>query len=116
MIQALEKKFSWKRRNIPTTLKDSIWIFVNVRVGDLQFESEVTKEKLIKWDWDEYGIDLLLTCEMWGEVANSRMMKKINTWAELKKLNDLNQTKEMQDIPKLREALYAGTSDSGRCT
>ena len=121
VIEKIKKKH--KDLVIKTSLiKDNITLFVNSTIGNPNFDSQSKKKLTTKEDeWIDDGfpcvlndkfIDKLCKTGIIEEVTRSALSKQE---AELNKMNS-KKTNTLRGIPKLNDALLAGSKKSDECT
>ena len=118
ITEKVNKKF--KRVKIKESfLKDQLWVFINSSVVNPVFSSQ-TKEELIT-NQKDFGEHCILSERFFKKLIDKfSLYETIQQEIRLRERKDLEKTdakkKSRLRIPKLEDAIYAGTSKSSQCT
>lgn len=104
----------------PNFIKDKIFLFLRATVINPSFNSQ-TKEQLTTPSKD-FGVSVTVSDKFIDKIYKSSIVEEIVEFCKLKETSDLSKKTDgskkikLYGIPKLEDALLAGTSKSEQCT
>lgn len=104
----------------PNFIKDKIFLFLRATVVNPSFNSQ-TKEQLTTPSKD-FGVSVTVSDRFIDKIYKSSIVEEIVEFCKLKESSDLSKKTDgskkvkLYGIPKLEDALWAGTSKSEQCT
>lgn len=104
----------------PNFIKDKIFLFLRATVVNPSFNSQ-TKEQLTTPSKD-FGVSVTVSDKFIDKIYKSSIVEDIVEFCKLKETSDLSKKTDgskkikLYGIPKLEDALLAGTSKSEQCT
>ena len=118
LIEILKKKNKGGVNIKPHQVKTHMWIFVNCLIVNPTFDSQ-TKENMTL-QMKSFGSKCNLSEKFIAAVTKSGIVESVLTWAKFKADTELTKASGKKHgklkIPKLEDAIQAGTKNSIRCT
>lgn len=121
IVKQLDATIKKKEKNIkikPSQIKENIVIFIDSVIENPSFTSQ-TKE-VLKTKFADFGSSCELSDKFINKLAKSGIVEQVISLAKFKqesglKKTDGKKTKKVKDIPKLEDAIEAGTKNSYKC-
>ena len=125
IIRRVIEKIKKKHKDLvikPSLIKDNITLFINSTIGNPNFDSQSKKKLTTKEDeWINDGFPCVLNEKFIEKLCKTGIIEEVTRSAlskqeaELNKMNS-KKTNTMRGIPKLNDALLAGSKKSDDCT
>ena len=123
IVEKIKDKLSSNKQTSsikPVLIKNNLFVFVNVALFNPAFSTQ-TKE-MLNTKYSNFGIEYELPSAFIDAVKKSAIVKNIENQImlkELSQLGDIGKNKKNNSklkIPKLDDANFAGSKESGKCT
>lgn len=103
----------------PAIVRENIWVFIRSVIENPSFTSQ-TKEELTTLSKD-FGSKCTLSPKFIKKLLSTELLSRVQTLSEFKENKKLKATEgvkknKLTGIPKLDDAVYAGTKQSMKCT
>jgi len=125
IIKRVIEKIKKKHKDLmikPSLIKDNVTLFINSTIGNPNFDSQSKKKLTTKEDeWIDDGFPCVLNEKFIEKLCKTGIIEEVTRSAlskqeaELNKMNS-KKTNTMRGIPKLNDALLAGSKKSDDCT
>ena len=121
LIETVKRKSGKSKINLePNQIRKHMWVFVNCYIDNPIFDSEM-KQKLTSQIKKNVGSKCSPSENFFTSITKIGIVDSILSWirfkqTEIEKKSSWKKCSKLKNIPKLEDAIYAGTRKSLKCT